>query len=166
MQSDAFNPPERPDGEQFFILKRVIFVHYIRFLKNQRFYFMRGNSIFGYILILLLVLLLFGAISIGDILSVVFYIFLGIGLLVAAAIVIMRVKLARIKKKMESGEPGGAYYKTYTWGARGGRTDDSGKREGEVTVEQAGRLKSKMVSDSVGDYADYEEITESCNPDD
>ena len=101
-----------------------------------------------YILIILVILILFGLVSIGDILSVAFYIVMGF-----IAILIFRYRMNRLRRQMEEQ---GETFRTYTWG--GGRNQK--KKDGEITVQQTETSSKKVVSNEVGDYVEYEDIRE------
>lgn len=110
-----------------------------------------------YILIILLVLLLFGLVSIGDILSVAFYIIMGFLALIIIAFLIFRYRINRIRRRMEEN---GEEYRTYRWGNMGSRPRTQGKSEGDVTVERTPSSYKKKVSNEVGEYVEYEDIRE------
>ncbi len=112
-----------------------------------------------YILVIVLVLLLFGLISVGDVLSAVFYIIMGIVLLIIIGLLVFRYRMNRLRRDMEQR---GEQYRTYTWGS-GTRSARREKRDGEVTVQQTGSSRKKVVSNQVGDYVEYEEIREEDN---
>lgn len=114
---------------------------------------MRGN-VGNYILITILIMLIFGVISFGDVLSVIFYIFLGIVFLIVLGIVLFRFRLRRIRREMEQGMRSGAGQRTSA------RSRQSAKSEGDVTIEQTRTSKNKTVNSQVGDYVDYEDIEE------
>lgn len=116
---------------------------------------MRGG-VGAYILIILLVLMLFGLISIGDVISVVFYIIAGFAVLIIAAVLFFRYKMGRLRKQMEQD---GQTYRGYTWGA-GSRAREEKTEDGEVTVQQTETSKTKAVRSEVGDYVEYEEVAE------
>lgn len=116
---------------------------------------MRGG-IGAYILIILLVLMLFGLISLGDVISVVFYVIVGFIVLVLAAVLFFRYKIGRLRKQMERD---GETYRGYTWGA-GSRAREEKRADGEVTVQQTETSKTKAVRSEVGDYVEYEEVAE------
>ena len=118
---------------------------------------MRSN-VFNYVLIILVVLIIFGVISFGDVLSVIFYIFMGILLLVLIGVLMFRYRMRRIRREMErQASKGGASYRT-----SGNRSREQGQRpEGEITVKQTqSRNSTKKVSSQVGDYVEYEEVDE------
>lgn len=112
------------------------------------------NGIGTYILIIVLVLMLFGLISVGDVLSVFFYIIIGVVVLALVAALAFRIYIARIRKKMEEGGQAGRSY-SYSWGSP--RSRESKKRDGDVTVQQTDASHSKVVSTEVGDYVEFEE---------
>lgn len=106
-----------------------------------------------YILIILVILILFGLVSIGDILSVAFYIVMGFIALVLIGILIFRYRMNRLRRQMEEQ---GETFRTYTWS--GGRNQK--KKDGEITVQQTETSSKKVVSNEVGDYVEYEDIRE------
>lgn len=113
------------------------------------------NGIGTYILIIVLVLILFGIISVGDVLSVFFYIIIGVVALVLIASIAFRLYIARVRRKMEEG--GRSY--TYSWGSTRPREDK--KKDGDVTVQHAEvASNAKVVSNRVGDYVEFEEVEE------
>lgn len=113
------------------------------------------NGIGTYILIIVLVLILFGIISVGDVLSVFFYIIIGVVALVLIASIAFRLYIARVRRKMEEG--GSSY--TYSWGSTRPREDK--KKDGDVTVQHAEvASNAKVVSNRVGDYVEFEEVEE------
>ena len=97
--------------------------------------------------------ILFGHVSIGDILSVAFYIVMGFIALVLIGILIFRYRMNRLRRQMEEQ---GETFRTYTWG--GGRNQK--KKDGEITVQQTETSSKKVVSNEVGDYVEYEDIRE------
>ncbi|HIW97183.1 MAG TPA: DUF4834 domain-containing protein [Candidatus Tidjanibacter gallistercoris] len=108
-----------------------------------------------YILIILVVLILFGLVSIGDVLSVAFYIIMGFLALILIGILVFRYRMNRLRREMEAG---GETFRTYTWGSP--RTRTQRKKDGEVTVQHTETSSHKVVSSEVGDYVEYEEIRE------
>ena len=105
-------------------------------------HFMR-TGVGTYILIILVILILFGLVSIGDILSVAFYIVMGFIALVLIGILIFRYRMNRLRRQMEEQ---GETFRTYTWG--GGRNQK--KKDGEITVQQTETSSKKVVSNEVG----------------
>lgn len=116
---------------------------------------MKTYGIGTYIFITILILILFGLVSVGDVLSVVFYILLGIAVLVLAGVLFLQYKLNRIRRQMKQN---GQSSRTYTWGSRAERQQT--KQDGEVTVQQTRAAAEKVVSNQVGDYVEYEDIHE------
>ncbi len=117
---------------------------------------MKTTGIGTYILVTILILLIFGLISIGDVLSVVFYILLGFIVLVAGCLIYLQYKINRIRRQMrENGNA--ASSRSYTWGTR---AEWRAKQDGEVTVQQTRNSAEKVVSNQVGDYVEYEDIHE------
>lgn len=123
---------------------------------------MRGG-IGTYILVILVVLILFGLVSIGDILSLAFYLVAGLAVLVLIGVLVFRYRLNRLRREMEQE---GETFRTYTWGTGGREQRNRQKQDGEVSVRQTGAPAQKVVSNEVGDYVEYEEIREenSANP--
>lgn len=117
-----------------------------------------------YILVILLVLLIFGLVSVGDILSVAFYIIMGFLILILIAFLIFRYRINRIRRQMEED---GEQYRSYRWGNTGGSRQRSQKKhEGDVTVERTRSSYEKRVSNKVGEYVEYEDIKEDTTQED
>ncbi len=120
---------------------------------------MQNNGCLNFTLLILLVLILFGYVSLGQVLGVVFYIIAGFVLLLLVSMVLLRIRLRRIRRSMEEGEGQEQYRGWY-------RTFRSGRRvkaEGDVTVDTSGDRRPKKVGRGVGEYVDFEEVDE---PDD
>lgn len=100
--------------------------------------------------------MVFGVISFGDVLNVVFYIFMGIILLILIGALMFRYRLNRLRKEAQRQAAGGAAYGTYSRGSR----SRSGRREGEVTLERTEVTRARVVRSDIGDYVEYEEIEE------
>lgn len=115
---------------------------------------MKSTGIGTYILITILILLVFGLISVGDVLSAVFYVLLGIAVLILAGLLFLQYKLRRIRRQMEQN---GESDRSYSWGSRSSRQP---RQDGEVTVHQTRTATEKVVSNQVGDYVEYEDIRE------
>lgn len=113
------------------------------------------NGIGTYILIILLVLLMFGLVSLGDIFSLALYIILGIVLLALAGAIFFRLRVNRLRRQMEET---GETYRSYSWNST--RSPREEKRDGEVTVQQTSS-REKVVNREVGDYVEYEDVDES-----
>ena len=120
------------------------------------------NNFFNYILLILLVLMIFGVISFGDILSVVFYIIMGILLLVLVGVLYFRYRMNRVRREMErqARQAGGGYYNPFGGSQQSGAQERKTRQEGEVTVKRTSSSSTKRVSNQVGDYVEYEEIDE------
>ena len=89
-----------------------------------------------YILIILVILILFGLVSIGDILSVAFYIVMGFIALVLIGILIFRYRMNRLRRQMEEQ---GETFRTYTWGGGRNRTAD------RDIVEKGGKQRGRRL---------------------
>ncbi len=117
---------------------------------------MQNNGCLNFTLLILLVLILFGYVSLGQVLGVVFYIIAGFVLLLLVSMVLLRIRLRRIRRSMEEGagqEQYRGWYRTFRSGRRV-RTDE------EVTVDTSGDRRPKKVGRGVGEYVDFEEVDE------
>lgn len=101
--------------------------------------------------------MLFGLISVGDVLSLVFYIILGVVILGIIGVLAFRYKMNRMRREMEEN---GETFRGYSWGS--GRAQQ-GKKDGEVTIQRTQAAEEKKVSSSVGDYVEYEDINDGQN---
>ena len=112
-----------------------------------------------WLLILLLVLTLTGAITLGDIFRVIFGI-IGALLLIGLVIsIVWRIRIARLRREAEAR---GEQFTGYTWhfggGERGTRTHSANTSdEGRVRVSRTEAPKKKRVSKDVGEYVDFKE---------
>lgn len=89
-------------------------------------------------------------------LTYILWVIIAFYLLGYIARLLFRLWLRRQHKRF--GGEGGSF-RTYTWGM-GNRTQEKpGREEGKVYVEKSGRI-DKKVSNTVGDYVEYEEIEE------
>lgn len=116
---------------------------------------MRGNA-GTYILVILLVLMLLGVFSFGDVLGFIFYVFMGILVLGIILILIFRFRINRVRRQMyeqQAGNPAGG-----NPNARRGARER--RPEGEVTVNRTSSSTTKVVRNDVGSYVEYEEYTE------
>lgn len=127
---------------------------YIEYTDKQYFDRMRGNA-WTYVLIILLVLMIFGVVSLGDVLGFIFYIFMGIILLGLILLLVFRYRINRARRRMYEQAQGGANTQSGSY-RRGTRERTP---EGEVTVNRT-RTTTKVVSNDVGSYVEYEEIEE------
>ena len=117
---------------------------------------MRGNF-WNYALIILLVLMIFGVISFGDVVGFIFYVFMGIIVLALILILVFRYRINRVRRQMyqqQGGDPQGEYRRS----ARRGTHERT--PEGEVTIKQASSKTTKVVNSDVGRYVEYEEVSE------
>lgn len=122
---------------------------------------MRGNA-GTYVLVILLVLMLLGVFSFGDVLGFIFYIFMGILVLGIILILIFRFRINRVRRQMyeqQAGNPAGS-----NPNARRGTRER--RPEGEVTVNRTSSSTTKVVSNDVGSYVEYEEYTEETSSED
>ncbi len=117
---------------------------------------MRSNA-GTYVLVILLVLMLLGVFSFGDVLGFIFYIFMGILVLGIILILIFRFRINRVRRQMyeqqQAGNPAGS-----NPNARRGARER--RPEGEVTVNRTSSSTTKVVRNDVGSYVEYEEYTE------
>ncbi len=113
--------------------------------------FVRRNPV----LCMLLLILAVGAPSVFvGIANFILYFMLTILLLIAAAVLVFRYRISRLRREME--EQGGfaqngARRRTYTWRS-------AHRREGDVKVYKTSETPEKRVNDSVGEYVEFEEI--------
>ncbi len=93
---------------------------------------------------------------------VIFYIVLGVVLLLVILGIIFRVKIARIQRDMQDqmgGQRGGQ--RTQSWGGfytKGGQ--QQGEQKERVKIYQNQGAGEKKVSSDVGDYVEFEEVKE------
>ncbi|MFR7708453.1 MAG: hypothetical protein ACLUZZ_05130 [Alistipes inops] len=96
-----------------------------------------------YILIILVILILFGLVSIGDILSVAFYIVMGFIALVLIGILIFRYRMNRLRRQMEERRT----FRTYTRG--GAEPKEKGRRNHRTAdrdiVEKGGKQRGRRL---------------------
>lgn len=111
-------------------------------------------------LILIVLLLLFLPSSfVSGVLKFVFYFILTIFILALVARIAFGMWVDKKRREMENGT-GGSTYRTYTWGSRRNAQGRGSSREGEVKVQQVRRAPGKKVRGDVGDYVDYEDVSE------
>lgn len=108
---------------------------------------------------MLLVLILLGYVSLGDVLGVIFSIVGAVVLLALVGLLVIRYRIRRLQRRMEqeAGQGGGAY-RTYTWGFGQERRKEN-RNDGDVTVQRTTAARKK-VSREVGEYVDYEDVEE------
>lgn len=116
---------------------------------------MRSN-VWSYVLIILLILMIFGVVSLGDVLGFVFYVILGIAILGAALVLVLRSKVNRARRRVYEQMQNGGQQAGGNDARRGTRER---KPEGEVTVKRT-TSSAKVVNNDVGSYVEYEEIDE------
>lgn len=115
-----------------------------------------------WLLIMLLVLTLTGAITLGDIFG---FIFAVVGVIVLAALVGLIVLRIRIAKARKAAEARGEQFTGYTWhfgshanGSTGHTANThTNPDEGRVRVSRTVAPNKKKVSKNVGEYVDFEE---------
>ena len=100
-----------------------------------------------YILITLLILLMFGVISLGDILNMVAYIILGVIVLIVVGVLVFRYRIRRLRKSFEQNNSSYA----------GFDAADRKKQNGRVTITD-NSAHHKNVRNDVGQYVEYEDI--------
>jgi len=92
-----------------------------------------------------------------NILTFIFFLFLGFYLLQWVVRLWFRRRLRKLQQQMENGG-GQGYYKQYTWGrGTSAQRERHQTREGEIKVE-TGAAPGKKVNDRIGDYVEYEEV--------
>lgn len=111
--------------------------------------------------VLLLSLLFTGSVTLGSVLSTIFYIIAGFVLLALIGSYILRRRLIKMQQQAQEQ---GAHYRTYTWNFGGGRqsnhtnthSSQTNPNEGRVSVESAPKPQ-KRINEDVGEYVDFEE---------
>lgn len=90
----------------------------------------------------------------------ILYFFMGVVLLVIAAMLFFRWRLARMRREMEE-QFGQGFGGGPQGGFRGGfnprQESRTSRREGEVEVHRTAGAPEKRVSETVGDYVEFEE---------
>ncbi|HCN13720.1 DUF4834 family protein [Alistipes sp.] len=114
--------------------------------------FVRRNPLFT---VLVLALAIGAPALLRGIAVFILYFFMGIILLGVVLALVVRWRLARVRREMEErfGAGGAAGFSPRS--AHGGRRD--GGREGDVEVHRTADEPRKRVSSDVGDYVDFEE---------
>ncbi len=119
-----------------------------------------------YLLIILLVLMLFGVVSLADVFNLVFVIIGVLLLLVVGGVVAFRIYVARLRKRVERGESGArTFFWTNRTGSGRGSSAGSARRpsgtghEGEVKITVTSPQRRKKVNEKVGDYVDFEDVS-------
>ena len=117
---------------------------------------MGRNNFWRTVGIILLVLVLFGVVSVGDILGVAAKIFMTIIFLLLAIWAIFAFRIYRAKRNMEQRSReynGGGFSHRYQ-----SRSQSRSSREGDVTLQQTSQGKKSRVNQKVGDYVDYKDV--------
>lgn len=118
--------------------------------------FIRRN----WMLILIVLLILYLPSSfVRGVFRFVLYFMLTIVILVFIARIAFGIWIDRKRREMENGT-GGSSYRTYTWGSRRTSAGSGSSREGEIKVQRVKRTPEKKVRGDVGDYVDYEDVSE------
>lgn len=115
---------------------------------------MRGETRL-WIWIIVLVLLLTGTISLGDIFSVIFHI---VGFFILLFLIFALVFRYRVRRAQQQAEERGEEFKGYSWNFGGFQNTSRPKNpdEGRVRVKSTPQNK-KRVNDDVGEYVDFKE---------
>lgn len=108
-----------------------------------------------WIWVILLVLLLTGAISLGDIFSFILY---TIGFIILMGLIGVLIFRYRIRRAQRLAEERGEPFAGYTWhfGGFSNTTRPQNPNEGRVKIKTGPRPK-KRVNDDVGEYVDFKE---------
>lgn len=119
--------------------------------------FVRRNPIFT----LIVVVLAFTAPALlKGIALFVLYLVLGFLVLIFALSLLFRWRIRRVQRQMEEQFGAGGFGGAGFGGARGARTESRREQEGEVKVYRTSETPEKRVSESVGDYVEFEETKE------
>lgn len=106
---------------------------------------------------MLLILVLGGVISLGDIFSVIFYVIIGLLALVLIGGVLFRAKIRRMQREAE--QQGRSWTGYHPFEQRGNKSS----REGDVELKRTSARKAKTVSRTVGEYVDFEDVAATKN---
>ncbi len=110
--------------------------------------------------IVLLVLVLMGVVSVGDIVGLAFRIIMGFIIFIAFLWLFLRYQLRKARRNMTSGgqsDPSGRYGH-YHYSTGGGHNRSRNRNEGDVTIQKNSTQSKERVNKRVGDYVDYEEM--------
>ncbi len=95
---------------------------------------------------------------------VIFYIVIGVVLLLLILGIIFRAKIRRLQRDMEQQMGGTAGNQSRSWGGfysgEQGRNTSRKQAEGDVKIFKTNGAGEKKVSKDVGDYVDFEEVKE------
>ncbi|MBR7102820.1 MAG: DUF4834 family protein [Tidjanibacter sp.] len=116
---------------------------------------MGRNNFWRTVGIILLVLVLMGVVSVGDIIGVAAKIFMSIIFLLLAIWAIFAYRIHRARRVAE--QQGKQYQSGYTRHYQSRRQSRSSS-EGDVTLHQTSSPKQSRVNSKVGDYVDYEDV--------
>lgn len=119
--------------------------------------FVRRNPIFTLIVV---VLALTAPALLKGIALFVLYLVLGFLVLIFALSLLFRWRIRRVQRQMEEQFGAGGFGGVGFGGARGARTESRREQEGEVKVYRTSETPEKRVSESVGDYVEFEETKE------
>lgn len=119
--------------------------------------FVRRNPIFTLIVV---VLALTAPALLKGIALFVLYLVLGFLVLIFALSLLFRWRIRRVQRQMEEQFGAGGFGGAGFGGARGARTESRREQEGEVKVYRTSETPEKRVSESVGDYVEFEETKE------
>lgn len=119
--------------------------------------FVRRNPIFTLIVV---VLALTAPALLKGIALFVLYLVLGFLVLIFALLLLFRWRIRRVQRQMEEQFGAGGFGGAGFGGARGARTESRREQEGEVKVYRTSETPEKRVSESVGDYVEFEETKE------
>ncbi len=119
--------------------------------------FVRRNPIFTLIVV---VLALTAPALLKGIALFVLYLVLGFLVLIFALSLLFRWRIRRVQRQMEEQFGAGGFGGAGFGGARGASTESRREQEGEVKVYRTSETPEKRVSESVGDYVEFEETKE------
>ena len=88
------------------------------------------------------------------------YLVLGFLVLIFALSLLFRWRIRRVQRQMEEQFGAGGFGGAGFGGARGASTESRREQEGEVKVYRTSETPEKRVSESVGDYVEFEETKE------
>ena len=119
--------------------------------------FVRRNPIFTLIVV---VLALTAPALLKGIALFVLYLVLGFLVVIFALSLLFRWRIRGVQRQMEEQFGAGGFGGAGFGGARGARTESRREQEGEVKVYRTSETPEKRVSESVGDYVEFEETKE------
>lgn len=116
---------------------------------------MSGNSFWKTVGIILLVLILMGVVSIGDIIGVAAKIIMSIILIILVFMAIFAYRIHRVRRNMGQQSNG---YHTGGFNRQQSRHGGRSSREGDVTLQNNSSQKKGRVNSKVGDYVDFKDV--------